>query len=289
MNCLLFGASGLIGTHLMPMLQENNNVVTVGRGDKSSCVIDLGWEWAANALPAHIDSVVYLAQSEKFRDFPEAAESIFRVNTLSLLKAFDYARRAGARTFVYASSGGVYGKSSGVCAEEAAVCPHGELGFYLGTKMCGEIIAENYTPYMNVIVLRPFFVYGPGQRRDMLIPRLVECVREGRSIQIVGDDGLQINPTYVEDAVRAILRALSLDMSSKINIGGPEILSMRQIGEQIGQALGKEALFEKNPGTPESIVGSIDKMSRLLWQPKVAFAEGIRKYVDKLHHEGDMA
>ena len=141
MNCLLFGASGLIGTHLMPMLQENNNVVTVGRGDKSSCVIDLGWEWAANALPAHIDSVVYLAQSEKFRDFPEAAESIFRVNTLSLLKAFDYARRAGARTIVYASSGGVYGKSSGVCAEEAAVCPHGELGFYLGTKMCGEIIA----------------------------------------------------------------------------------------------------------------------------------------------------
>ncbi len=280
MNCLLFGASGLVGTHLMPLLQEKNTLFTVGRRNTGLYVIDLEREWAVDTLPERIDSVVYLAQSEKFRDFPEAAESVFRVNTLSLLKAFDYARRAGARTFVYTSSGGVYGNSAEICDEEAPFCPHGELGFYLGTKMCGEIIAENYTPFMNVVVLRPFFVYGPGQRKDMLIPRLVERVQNGQPIQLSGEGGLQINPTYVEDAAHAIQQALTLDTSCKVNIGGPEILSMRQIGEHIGQALGKEVFFEQMKGTPGKIVGSIEKMSRILWRPQIRFPEGVKRYVD---------
>lgn len=287
MNCLLFGASGLIGTHLMPLLQKKHTVVTVGRRETGAYMIDLEREWGADALPSRIDSVVYLAQSEKFRDFPESAESVFRVNALSLLRAFDYARRAGARTFVYASSGGVYGSSPEVCDEDAPVCPHGELGFYLGTKMCGEIIAENYTPYMNVVVLRPFFVYGPGQRKDMLIPRLVERVRNGQPIQLAGEDGLHINPTYVEDAARAIQQALTVDTSCKVNIGGPEILSLRRIGEHIGEALGKEVRFERTDGAPARIVGSIEKMSRMLWRPRVSFAEGIKRYVDSLCERDD--
>ncbi|WP_034265675.1 NAD-dependent epimerase/dehydratase family protein [Aminiphilus circumscriptus] len=287
MNCLLFGASGLIGTHLMPLLQATYTVVTIGRRKTNTYSADLEREWTSDPLPGRIDSVVYLAQSEKFREFPEFTESVFRVNTLSLLKALDYARRAGARTFVYTSSGGVYGNSAEVCHEDAPVCPHGELGFYLGTKMCGEILVENYTSYMNVVVLRPFFVYGPGQRKNMLIPRLVERVRNGQPIQLVGEDGLHINPTYVEDAAHAILKALTLEMSCKVNIAGPEILSMRQIGEHIGQALGKETLFEQTVGTPSKIVGSIEKMSKILWRPQISFAEGVKRYVKSLCRRGD--
>jgi len=286
MNCLLFGASGLIGTCLTSLLRETYAVISIGHKRAGDYFIDLESEWTSDSLPGHVDSVVYLAQSEKFREFPESAESIFRVNSLSLLKAFEYARRAGARTFVYASSGGVYGNSADVCDEDSSVCPHGELGFYLGTKMCGEIIAENYYPFMNVVILRPFFVYGPGQRSDMLIPRLVERIRNGQTIQLVGGDGLQINPTYVEDAARAIQKALTLGMSCKVNIGGPEIVSMRRIGELIAQELGKRALFERVEGTAGRLVGSIEKMSRLLWQPRITFSEGIKKYVASLRKEG---
>lgn len=282
MSCLLFGASGLIGTHLLTILEETNTIHTAGRRNNSTITIDLESEWDADDLPDRIDSVVYLAQSEKFRDFPESAESVFRVNTLSLLRAFDYARRAGARTFVYASTGGVYGKSDEPCDEESSLCPSGELGYYAATKMCGEIIAENYTPYMNVVVLRPFFVYGPGQRKDMLIPRLVERVRNGQPIQLAGEDGLHINPTYVEDAARAIQQALTVDTSCKVNIGGPEILSLRRIGEHIGEALGREVRFERTDGAPARIVGSIEKMSRLLWRPRISFAQGIKMYIDSL-------
>lgn len=282
MNYLLFGASGLIGTHLLPILEETNTVHTVGRRNNSTINVDLESEWNADDLPDRIDSVIYLAQSEKFRDFPESAESVFCVNTLSLLRAFDYARRAGVRTFVYTSTGGVYGKSDEPFDEKCSLSPLGELGYYAATKMCGEIVAENYTPYMNVVVLRPFFVYGPGQRKDMLIPRLVERVRNGQSIQLAGEDGLHINPTYVEDAVRAIQQALSVNTSCKVNIGGPEVLSLRRIGEHIGEALGKEVRFEQTDGVPARIVGSIEKMSRLLWRPRVSFSQGIKMYIDSL-------
>ena len=57
---------------------------------------------------------------------------------------------------------------------------------------------------------------------------------------------------------------------------------MRRISELIGQALGKEVFFEQKPGTPGKIIGSIEKMSRLLWRPRITFAEGVKQYIDSL-------
>jgi len=282
---MIFGASGLLGTHLTPLLQETHTVYPVARRSsetKYSLCLDLSADWTAEALPEHVDSVVYLAQSEKFRDFPESAESVFRVNTLSLLKAFDYALRAGAKTFVFTSSGGVYGNLKQICREDDPLGMSEKLGYYLSTKVCGEIIAGNYTSFMNVVVLRPFFVYGPGQRKDMLIPRLVERVRNGQPVQLAGKEGLEINPLWVGDAAMAVHKALMLEKSCIVNIAGPEVLSMRRIGEHIGQALGKEAVFECSDGEPARMVASIEKMEELLWKPVVKFEDGVKRYVHSL-------
>ncbi len=282
MRCLVFGATGLIGSHLIPLISKEYTVLTVGVHKNNTYQIDLGKEWKADLFPERIDNIIYLAQSLKFRDFPNAAEEIFWVNNLSLLKALDYARRARARSFIYTSSGGVYEKSNEVYEENAPLNPQGSLGFYIGTKMCGEIIANNYTPFMNIVVLRPFIVYGPGQRKEMLIPRLVERVNNGLPIHLVGKEGVKINPTFVEDAAQAVKQAMELKESRTINVGGPEILSMRQIGEQIGQALGKSALFEEKEGSEEIMAGCIQLMSEKLWTPLINFSKGIKLYVDSL-------
>lgn len=50
------------------------------------------------------------------------------------------------------------------------------LGFYLTSKYCSELILDNYSSFLTIIQLRLFFVYGMGQRKDMLIPRLIENV-----------------------------------------------------------------------------------------------------------------
>ena len=279
----MVGASGLIGGALVARLAAGMAVHGVSR---SQVLTHANFSWHAadltrplprQVLPEKIDAVVYLAQSEFFRNFPERARDIFEVNTAQLLRVLDYAREAGSKRFVFASSGGVYGVGAQQFSENAQISATGELGFYLSTKLCSEILVQNYAGFFSTSILRFFFVYGAGQRRSMLIPRLVDNIRAGKPIELRGEQGIVINPTHVSDATAAIERALELDGAHTINVGGPDALSLRQIGELIGQAVGRAPVFEVKPADgPADVVGGIEKMSRLLCAPQVHFTKGLR-------------
>lgn len=289
-RCVITGGSGLIGSYLIQRLHRQWQICSLSRtrstGHRENVEIqpvDLSIPWDTQALPREVDAVIHLAQSEQFREFPEQAEQVLQVNTVSTLRLLDYARRAGARTFIYASSGGLTDYSAREFSEDVGASSENDLGFYLSTKLCSEILAENYTQFMNVIVLRFFFVYGVGQRRDMLIPRLVQSVIDRKPIVLHGEDGIRLNPTYVSDAATAIHHALALDGSHKINIGGPDVLTLREIGHLIGKVAGKEPLFEVQPQVVRRhLVGDISKMAHLLGPPQIGFAAGIRLYVEGL-------
>lgn len=288
---MVTGATGLIGSNLLPRLQCDWQVFGVSRRQLSEdfdrgrvhhIAVDLSKTWDTKAFPSRVDAVIHLAQSEHYRDFPERAVDVFQVNTVSTLRMLDYARRAGASTFVLASSGGVYGHHEQEFTEDLEISATGDLGFYLCTKLCAEVLMENYSAFFNVIVLRFFFVYGPGQRRSMLIPRLVRSVLEEKPITLQGRDGIQINPTYISDAVTAIYRSLRLKGSQKINVAGPEVLSLRRVGEVIGKILGKKPKFHLQPEMgPRHLIGNIRKMSEVLGPPLVGFEDGIRRYLKK--------
>jgi nucleoside-diphosphate-sugar epimerase len=288
-RCLVTGVTGLIGSSLLPALEPDWDVIGLSRTRPEESpkpaisprlVIDLSTAWDTAALPPRIDAVIHLAQSEHFRDFPERALGIFKVNTLSTLRLLDYARRASATTFILASSGGIYGPRDRELTEDMEILAKGDLGFYLGTKLCAEVVAESYTPYLDIIVLRLFFVYGPGQRKSMLIPRLVQSVAEERPITLQGQNGIRMNPTYVSDAVAAICRSLNLRGCHKINVAGPEVLSLRQIGEIIGEAVGIKPNFQSQAGSdPGHLIGDISKMTEMLGPPTVRFEEGLKAYL----------
>lgn len=290
-KCLVTGATGLIGTALLKRLQSDWEIYALSRTAPTRPLkhptvhhlpLNLATCWPTDHLPPEIDAVIHLAQSEHFRHFPDKALDVFGVNVASTLHLLDYARQAGAQHFVLASSGGVYGHDDQKFNEEEAVTARADLGFYLSTKLCAEIVAENYAPFMQIIMLRFFFVYGPGQRKNMLIPRLVQSVREGRNITLQGEDGIRINPTYVTDAASAIVRALTLESSHKINVGGPDVLSLRQIGEIIGQGVGRDPVFQiEADATPRHLVGDIGKMTQLLGTPQVHFVDGIRLLLEQ--------
>ena len=282
-TCLVVGASGLIGGALVGRLAERMIVHGVSRTRALTHQnffwhrTDLTHPLRVQDLPERVDTVVYLAQSEFFRDFPERATDVFAVNTNQLLHFLDYARTAGVKRFVFASSGGVYGVGARQFSEDANIPATGALGFYLSTNLCSEILVQNYSGLFSTVILRFFFVYGAGQRRSMLIPRLVDSVRAGNPIELRGDQGIVVNPTHVSDAVASIECALELDGSHTINIGGPDSLSLREIGEIIGRAVGKDPVFKINPDEgPADVVGGIEKMSRLLCAPRIAFADGLR-------------
>lgn len=285
---LVTGGTGLIGTHFLRHLTPQDEVYAVSRsghvpGAKHVLDIDLGEPWSTADLPRGIDCVVHLAQSEHYREFPQQAEDVFAVNTLSTVKLLDYARETGVKNFVLASSGGVYGAGAAHFSEDAALLAKGELGFYIGTRLCSEILSECYEKWINVVTLRFFFAYGEGQRQNMLIPRLVDSVRSGRPIQLKGESGLSINPVHVSDAVRAVLKAMSLKESQKVNIGGPDVLSLRRIAEIIGDAMGREPVLDVQPLAGNAdLIGDISRMGSLLCVPQVRFEQGVRAYLDSL-------
>jgi UDP-glucose 4-epimerase len=282
---LITGATGLIGHHLLQSFDPAATVYALSRrgtvpGATYTLPIDLGQPWSTEALPDGVDVIVHLAQSNHYRDFPLRTEDVFSVNTVSTVKLLDYARATGVKQFVLASSGGVYGNGANSFSEGEAITVKGELGFYIGTRMCSELLSECYSAFMNVVCLRFFFVYGPAQRQHMLIPRLIDSVRTERVIKLRGKSGLSINPVYVADAVSAVRSAMSLQESHKLNVAGPEVMSLRRMAEIIGVAIGKSPVFEVEPASaPQDLIADIAKMSAFLGAPTTRFEDGLRRYL----------
>lgn len=279
---VISGASGLIGSELVEQLKPGWEVHAIARRAGPARLahwheLDLSAPCDFGALPDAPDAVVYLAQSEHFREFPERAEEIFQVNTANLLRSLEYARARGCRVFVYGSSGGVYGTGAATMSEQVDIVARGDLGFYLSSKLCGEILAQNYAPLMDVVILRYFFVYGPRQRTSMLVPRLIDKVREGEPVDLQGEEGIRINPVHVADAARATAKALSLSGSHTINIGGPEVLTLRRLCTSIGAALGRDPVFRVDQSvSPGHLTADIRLMREMLAEPTISFTEGMK-------------
>ncbi len=281
---IVTGCTGLIGNELMRQLDQHGGFEATGLGRKTNAKnsilkVDLAEDWDFNSLPEKADVIIHLAQSEKFRDFPESSEEVFRVNTLSTLKLLEYARKSGAKKFIYASSGGIYGNSNKGFDEKEPVVANKDLGFYLSTKFCSEILVESYSKLFNTIILRFFFVYGKDQRKSMLIPRLVENIRNGNPITLQGENGITINPIHVSDSAKAIIKAIGLSSNHKINVAGAEELSLKEICECIAGKLNKKAVYSIQNEEPKNLIGDTKKMRELLWKPGITFNEGINDLI----------
>lgn len=285
-TCIVTGASGLLGTFVLPEL-KNYEVFTLGatkpehfKSHHIDC--DLNESGFERRLPDSIDAIIHLAQSNHFRN-PEKVNDVFNVNTLSTIRLLDYARRAKAKAFIYASSGAVYGTPEGICKEDVLLNIEAKKGVYYASKLASEMFVENYSNYMKTAILRFFFIYGPGQRKSMLIPRLVNSVIEGTPISLQGNEGMRINPIYAADAAKAVVNALSLQNSATVNVAGSEVLSLRQIGETIGDFVAKKPCFDVNQKTqPIDLIGDVAKMNALLISPKIPFATGIQEYISSI-------
>ncbi len=281
-NLLITGAGGLVASHLIPALKDEWQIhatahreLSVMHANVTYHSIDFAAPWSTEGLPSRVDAVVHLAQSSRYRDFPVQALDIHRVNVDSTARLLDYARSSGAASFIFTSTGGLYGGRAKPYTETCPILPLNSLNYHFASKICGEVLALCYASVMQISVLRPFFIYGRGQRRSMLIPRLVDSVREGRSITLQGTDGIRINPVHVDDAVRLIRACLERSSSGIINLAGPEPLTLKHIAEVIGAKLNIAPIFEHLPGNPNDLIGDNTQMRSMLSQPLTYFEEGV--------------
>lgn len=280
---LITGVDGLLGRHVCKLCVQRGWEVfgishrseTNWESDWKRIIVDLKEPWEAGTLPEKVNSVVHLAQSNHYRDFPDHADDLFGVNVAATARLLNYARRVGAEQFIYASTGGVYSPGPVNLNENSPIYDMGKLGAYFGSKVCGEILVQNYAPYMTTTILRPFFIYGPGQKRNVHLPRIFDNIRSGRAIQLQGEHGISMNPIHVADAAQAVTAAIKTPLGSVVNIAGAEALTIRQIAKGFGSYLGSEPIFEIIPSEPQSLVADISLMCAKLHEPKIRLLESI--------------
>ena len=132
--------------------------------------------------------------------------------------------------------------------------------------------------------LRLFTVYGPRQRPEMAIARVIRSIEEGEPIPFYGDGGSRRDYTYVDDIVDGLEAALAAPPSFEIvNLGGAHPVTLAQLVEQIEAATGKKARLERLPDQPGDVpatFASIEKAERLLrFRARVSLEEGLRRCV----------
>ena len=248
---MVTGASGFVGRHLVPVLAQQHEVVCLARRrlpehEEAAAVIeaDLTTPDFVDTLPA-VDVVVHLAQA--YLQFPEHADQLFKVNTTSTQLLAEWARRAGIRRFVLASSGSVYRPAMAPLGEDDVPEP---FSFHPATKLAAELILRHYVGFFSVSVLRLFAPYGPRQV-NRLIPRMIDSVNGGRPIGLSRGGEPRINPIYVDDLVRVIAQSIGQHDSYTVNVAGPEVADIRQLAEKIGRQLGRAPMFEERDVDPE--------------------------------------
>ncbi len=292
MKVLVTGATGLIGRHLLERISGAHEVTALARGSISGLgpdVLlirqDLSRSLNRDALPERIDAVIHLAQSERHREFPEGAEDVFAVNVQSTLGLLEYARAAGASRFVLASTGGVYAAGEGEITEESVLDPKGA---YAHSKRMAEFLVEDYADILTGVILRPFFVYGPGPSK-LLIARLLADVREGRPIEVAGPHGPRLNPIYASEAAAAFEAALGVTEGGVFNVAGPEPITIAEIAGLIAKEVGREAQIvhtEGDPGPP--LIADTSRMQEVLGvTPQISVRDGIARLAREAAAEAD--
>lgn len=228
------GANGYIGRHVVAYMKAQGvHVISLSSRDGSGLEPKTGLFPVGLEFEEKLDGVIYAAQSPHYRNVPEAAWHLLAVNSVAPVQVAMAAERAGAKYFVYLSTGNVYRPSFDAMSER-----HEVLGtsWYPFSKIQGEQALLFLETKLQVSVVRVFAVYGPDQT-DKLIPNLIESVDTGKPIYLaprtigIPDGGLQINPCHIDDATK-FLAAIACQGGPKImNLAGPQVVSIQQIVE----------------------------------------------------------
>jgi nucleoside-diphosphate-sugar epimerase len=201
-------------------------------------------------------------------------------NIMATQRLLEAAKEVGGVRVVFASSSSVYGDVDRVpMREEDLPAPHSPYGV---TKLSCEHLCRLYTRNHELwtVALRYFTVFGPRQRPDMAIHRLIRACLTGGQFELYGDGSQRRDFTHVDDIVEANLAAAVRGSAGGVyNIGGGHQSDLLGLIELIGKLSGGKAEIlggEKQRGDVRQTLADISAARRDLgYVPRVGLEEGL--------------
>lgn len=248
MNVLIVGANGFIGRHLLRTLREDPELRVTGAGTSDGAVVsDTGMLAEGFRVPDGTDAVIYLSQSPWWRQGPDRYDHVLATNAGTPVRLASLAAAAGARRFLFASSGTVYAPALRALDEDAAV---NRADWYGLSKLIAEDALSHLTDRLTVCSMRLFGVYGPEQR-GRLLQNLAGRIASGAPVTLDRqpedgtDRGLRLTMTHVDDLCGMIRRLLDADsLPSILNVASDQSATIAEIAEQLGRVIGQHPRFE---------------------------------------------
>jgi GDP-4-dehydro-6-deoxy-D-mannose reductase len=274
-DAIVTGAGGFIGQALCADLQARSwNVLplTSANGDVAAT-----GTWV-QLPPARV--VFHLAGRSFVPDSWARGPDFVSANVAGTEHALAYCRQHGARLVL--ASAYIYGIPQRLPIRESD--PASPNNPYALTKRLAEQLCEFAAQYQGVVAtaLRIFNVFGPGQRAEFLIPKVLQQVQAGRAIRL-----LDLTPrrdyVYVSDVVDAFVKASGLSAGFRaINVGSGYSLSVGQIVDKIqvvtGTRLSVVSDMEERRQEIPDVVADISLAQQVLgWRPQLSFEAGIEQ------------
>ncbi len=324
LNLLITGATGLVGQNFAPraVTAGYNVLAMVRRNSDRSALAGLPIRFVegdltdSETLPAAVaeaDIVVHAAAHvgdwgpvEKYR----------AVNVVALEHLLTAAGQTGRlRRWIQISSQSVYPVRHHYGTDESAGPDLTNTDGYMKTKAESEVVVQRHVKDygLSAVILRPGFVYGPGERHALT--RVVQKIQAGK-MRLIGSGDKLLNNTAIENLCDAILLAIetpNID-GEAFNIRDARLVTREEFIHTIADYLGKPyprhiserfvkalvrpieaiARFRGRKTPPiltqgqikfltQNLDYSIDKARRVLgYQPQVDFQEGIIAALDSI-------
>jgi uncharacterized protein YbjT (DUF2867 family) len=221
----VFGGSGFLGRHVVRALakREYRIRVAVRRPELAGHLQPLGRVGQIHAVQANV----------RYPASVEAAmrDSLLAINLVGILtesgeQTFQAVQAVGAGTIAKAARAAganlVHVSAIGAAAQSASR--------YARAKAAGEQAVLAATP--DATIMRPSVVFGP---EDEFTNRFAALARMAPALPLIGGGLTRLQPVYVGDVATAVADAA--DGKAKpggiYELGGPEVLTMREIMETI--------------------------------------------------------
>jgi GDP-D-mannose 3',5'-epimerase len=307
MRCVVLGAGGFIGNHLVDRLKDEGHYVIgvdlkepeFGHTTASLFeVADLRDPKAAERYMNEADEVYNLAALMGGAGFIFTGQNDFQVmqdNTRINLNVSANAHRCG-RVF-FSSSACVYpdynqkDPDNPICHEMSAypASPDSEYGWEkLYAERLYQVAANQQLVNANVRIARFHNIYGPmgtwtggKEKAPAAICRKIAMVkgREG-TIEVWGDGKQTRSFLYIDDCIDGIIKLMRSDVKKPLNIGSEEMVSINKMVSMVSEAAGKKIEIKHIDG-PQGVRGrcSDNTWSGALlgWYPETTLSEGLAK------------